>query len=127
MSEKLLYKQDGHGVTITLKFGLSRAAQMTFTEKPINAKTAEAWGLVSQVVIPEDLLPAARALAGDIVFNPPRHLRMTKRFLRENLNTRLDSVSQLTAVYQGACHQTRDHDEAVAANLENRSAEFCEY
>ena len=73
---------------------------------------------------PDQLLPEARALAARIATNPPRQLRLAKRLLREGLNTRLDTILELAAAYQGACHQTADHEEAVDALLEKRAATF---
>ncbi|CAN5715576.1 crotonase/enoyl-CoA hydratase family protein [soil metagenome] len=119
-----LISGDGGAWLLPRQIGLSRAAEMTFTGEPIDAATALAWGLVSKVVAPEDLMAEARALAGRIAANPPRQLRMAKRLLREGLNTRLDTVLELAAAYQGACHQTEDHAEAVDALLEKRAPVF---
>jgi len=119
-----LISGDGGAWLLPRQIGLSRAAEMTFTGEPVDAQTALAWGLVSKVVGPDDLLPEAKALAARIAVNPPRQLRMAKRLLREGLNTRLDAVLQLAAAYQGACHQTQDHAEAVDAILEKRPPVF---
>ena len=119
-----LISGDGGAWLLPRQIGLSRAAEMTFTAEPVDAATALEWGLVSKVVEPDELLPEARALAARIARNPPRHLRMAKRLLREGLNTRFDSLLQLAAAYQGACHQTQDHEEAVDSLLEKREPEF---
>lgn len=119
-----LISGDGGAWLLPRQIGLSRAAEMTFTAEPVDAATALDWGLVSQVVEPEELLDAARKLASRIAVNPPRQLRMSKRLLREGLNTRLDSLLELAAAYQGACHQTADHAEAVDALLEKREPVF---
>ncbi|MEX1236217.1 MAG: crotonase/enoyl-CoA hydratase family protein [Roseovarius sp.] len=119
-----LISGDGGAWLLPRQIGLSRAAEMTFTAEPIDAATALDWGLVSHVVAPEQLMEEAQALAARIAKNPPRQLRMAKRLLREGLNTRLDTVLELAAAYQGACHQTEDHMEAVASLLEKRDAEF---
>lgn len=119
-----LISGDGGAWLLPRQVGLSRAAEMTFTADPVDAETALHWGLVSRVVEPEALMDEACALAARIARNPPRQLRMAKRLLREGLNTRLSSVLQLAAAYQGACHQTADHGEAVDALLEKRTAHF---
>ena len=119
-----LISGDGGAWLLPRQVGLSRAAEMTFTAEPVDAETALAWGLVSSVTEPDDLLLEARALAVRIAQNPPRHLRMAKRLLREGLNTRFDSLLELAAAYQGACHQTEDHAEAVDSLLEKRPAVF---
>jgi enoyl-CoA hydratase/carnithine racemase len=119
-----LISGDGGAWLLPRQIGLSRAAEMTFTAEPVDAATALAWGLVSKVVEPDELLPEARALAARIARNPPRQLRMAKRLLREGLNTRLDTILELAAAYQGAAHQTADHEEAVDSLLEKRPAVF---
>lgn len=119
-----LISGDGGAWLLPRQIGLSRAAEMTFTGEPVDAAMALEWGLVSKVVAPEDLLPEAMKLAERIACNPPRQLRLAKRLLREGLSTRLDSVLELAAAFQGACHQTNDHGEAVDALLEKRSPVF---
>lgn len=115
---------DGGAWLLPRQVGLSRAAEMTFTADPVDAATALEWGLVSRVVEPEALMDEARALAARIARNPPRQLRMAKRLLREGQTVSLASALQLSAAYQGACHQTEDHAEAVDALLERRDGAF---
>jgi enoyl-CoA hydratase/carnithine racemase len=115
---------DGGAWLLPRQIGLSRAAEMLFTGEPVDAATALEWGLVSRVVEPEDLLPAAQALAQRIANNPPRQLRMAKRLLREGMTNTLPSILQLAAAYQAACHHTDDHAEAVDALLERRPGNF---
>jgi enoyl-CoA hydratase/carnithine racemase len=51
-------------------------------------------------------------------------VRLTKRLLREALRAPFDTVLELSAVFQAACHKTADHAEAVDAFLEKRSPRF---
>lgn len=115
---------DGGAWLLTRLVGLSRAAEMAFTGDAIDAQQAERWGLVSRVVPPEELLPAARELAGRMAVNPPHAVRLAKRLLRESLHTRLDTLLEMAAAYQALSHQTEDHREAVAAFLEKRTPVF---
>jgi enoyl-CoA hydratase/carnithine racemase len=115
---------DGGAWILPRQVGLSRAAEMAFTADPIDAETALAWGLVSMVTPPEDLMDAAFAMARRIARNPPRQLRLTKRLMREGTVSTLDQLLELSAAYQGAVHQTNDHAEAVSALLERRTGSF---
>ncbi|MFD0979941.1 crotonase/enoyl-CoA hydratase family protein [Tropicimonas aquimaris] len=115
---------DGGAWILPRQVGLSRAAEMAFTADPVDAHTALAWGLVSQVTAPEELLDTSMTLAQRIARNPPRQLRLTKRLMREGTVSTLDQVLELSAAYQGAAHQTADHEEAVAALLERRVGVF---
>lgn len=115
---------DGGAWLLPRVIGLSRASELAFTGDMIDAKQALEWNLVSRVVPHGDLLPAARELAGRIAANAGHGLRLTKRLMREALHTRLDSVLELSAVYQAVSHKTADHAEAVGAFLEKRAPRF---
>jgi enoyl-CoA hydratase len=64
--------------------GLGRAKEMSLGGNPIDADTAERWGLVNRVVEPEDLMPAAMKLAGDIAANDPGIVRRYNALIEEN-------------------------------------------
>lgn len=115
---------DGGAWLLPRTVGLARAAELAFTGDTIDAQQALAWNLVSRVVPHEQLLPAARELAGRIVANPAHALRLTKRLMREALHSRLDTVLELSAVFQAVSHKTDDHREAVSAFLEKRKPQF---
>jgi len=115
---------DGGSWLLPRAVGFSRAAEMTFTGDAIDASTALAWGLVSRVVPEADLLPEATKLAERIAANPPRHLRMSKRLLREAQHVRFDTLLEMAAGLQSLCHHTRDHEEAVQAFFEKRPPRF---
>ncbi|HSW21101.1 MAG TPA: crotonase/enoyl-CoA hydratase family protein [Ramlibacter sp.] len=115
---------DGGAWLLPRTVGLSRAAELAFTGDTIDAQQALAWNLVSRVVPREQLMDAARELAGRIVANPGHALRLTKRLMREALHSRLDTVLELSAVFQAVSHKTADHSEAVAAFLEKRAPRF---
>jgi enoyl-CoA hydratase/carnithine racemase len=62
--------------------GMSRAAELLYTGRIVNAREALEFGLVSRVVPDAELLPAARALARDIAVNTaPVAVALTKRLL----------------------------------------------
>lgn len=63
--------------------GRGRAREMAFSGNFIDAATAERWGLVNRVLPEAELLPAALALAADMVSALPEALRAYKRVLNE--------------------------------------------
>ena len=63
--------------------GISRAKELSLTGNPIGAEQALAWGLVNRVVAPEELLPACRALAADMLSCDPQTLRDYKKLIDE--------------------------------------------
>lgn len=64
--------------------GLGRAKEMSLTGKLIDAATADRWGLVNRVVEPEELMPAAVALAQEIAAIDGDMLRAYNRLIDEN-------------------------------------------
>jgi crotonobetainyl-CoA hydratase len=60
------------------------ATEMILTGRPISAADALGYGLVYQVVAPEELLPAAQSLARAICANGPLAVSASKRLLRES-------------------------------------------
>lgn len=63
--------------------GLGRAKEMCLSGRIIDAETANRWGLVNRVVDPEELMPAALALAHRIAGADPAHLRAYNRLIDE--------------------------------------------
>ena len=119
-----LISGDGGSWLLPRIVGLSRACEMAFTGDPVDAATALQWGLVSKVVPAGELLAEARRIAARIAANAPVAVRMTKRLIREAQHARFDSLLELAASMQGACHQMRDHREAVQAFFDKRPARF---
>ncbi|MBB1031492.1 crotonase/enoyl-CoA hydratase family protein [Dietzia sp. SLG310A2-38A2] len=115
---------DGGAWLLTKAIGPARAAEMALTGDRVKAEQAAAWGLVNEVVEPEDLLPAARALAGRVAKNPPHAVRMAKRLLRESQHQSLESLLELSAAMQALAHHTADHREALTAFGEKRAGEY---
>src|SRR5215218_3516419 len=62
----------------TMLAGPSRAKWLLMTGRPIGAEQALAWGLVDQVVAPEELDATATELAAEIATRPPEALAMIK-------------------------------------------------
>ncbi len=115
---------DGGAWLLPRAVGMARASQLAFTGATIDAATALEWGMVNEVVEPDQLLDTAHRLAAEIAANPPHALRMTKRLLREGQHQSLETLLELSAAMQAITHHTTDHHEAVAAMLERRTPEF---
>jgi enoyl-CoA hydratase/carnithine racemase len=115
---------DGGAWFLPRVVGLSRANEMAFTGEPIDAQTALQWGAVSRVVPADELMAAARELAGRIAVNPPTALRMTKKLIKEGEHTQLETLLETSASLQALAHQTKDHLEAVNAIIDKRPPMF---
>lgn len=115
---------DGGSWLLPRTIGMSRACELSFTGDAVGAVDALAWGMVSRLAPHGELMDEAMTLARRIAANPVRALRLQKRLLREGQTVRFETLSELAAAFQGACHQTADHEEAVKAILEKRAAVF---
>ena len=111
---------DGGAWLLTRAIGPARAAEMALTGDRVDAETALRWGLVNEVVEPDELLPAARALADRVAANPTHAVRMAKKLLRESQHQSLDSLLELSASMQALAHHTEEHREAVRNRLDRR-------
>ena len=115
---------DGGAWLLPRVVGMSVACEMSFTGDVLTPQEAKEVRLVSRVVPHDELMDAARALAGRIAANPPEMVRMTKRLLREGQHTRLSTLLEMSAAFQALAHSTEDHKEAVGAMLEKRKPSF---
>ena len=71
--------------------GPSRAREAHFTANFITAEQADAWGLVSRVVPPEELLAACRQVAEDVASCVPRTVRVYKQLVNDGLDMDMGS------------------------------------
>ncbi|MFO0412645.1 MAG: crotonase/enoyl-CoA hydratase family protein [bacterium] len=115
---------DGGAWLMPRNIGYARAAEMLFTARVLDAKTAMEWGLVSRVVAPERLMDEAMEIAADVASRAPRALRMTKALLRQGRDATFDQILEMTASMQALAHRTDDHLEGGTAALEQRGAVF---
>jgi hypothetical protein len=87
---------------------------MTFTGRLIDAEHARSLGLLLEVTAPDALLPRSLEIARSIARQPPQALRYTKRLLKMAQRMELRDFLDLCATFQGICHNTDDHLEAVS-------------
>jgi enoyl-CoA hydratase/carnithine racemase len=113
----------GWGMTTRLAIvaGPARAKQMILGGQPIDARRAEAWGVLSEVVAAEDLREATRQVAERIAAQAPVAVQVAKQLvdgLRPRVPASLESLgSGLTAF-------TDDAHEGLASFRERRPAQF---
>ncbi len=118
---------DGGAWLLPRVVGKSMAAEMSFTGRALDAQEALKIGLVSRVVPHEQLLPEARALAGQIALNPGGALRMAKKLLREGERLDFGPLLEMSASLQALAHKTPHHEEAVNAFVEKRKPDFSKF
>lgn len=91
--------------------GRGRAAHLALTGEPIDARTAESWGLVTEVLdSPDALLARAEELGEALAALPPKALEGTKRTLADGLD---HNQSMKNAVLWNAQHVSVDNLQAA--------------
>ncbi len=104
--------------------GPSKAAELLFTGDVISADEALAIGLVSKVVPPEELLPAASEIARKIAANPPIAMRYMKEGLRKSVHGSMAEMGEYVGNSLAYLFTTEDHKEGAMAFVERREPEF---
>ncbi len=114
----------GTSLSLPMLLGLARASEMAFTNKPVSAEQALAYGLVNRVVPDDQLMQEAGALAAELAAGPTRAIGLTKRaFNRASLH-QLEEALKYEAYLQELAGRTEDHKEGVAAFREKRSPAY---
>lgn len=109
---------------LTRLVGTSRARELMFTGEKVEAKRAEAIGLVNRVVPDATLRDDAFALAKSLAEGPAVALRYMKDNLDEALAFDFATARDHEAVRLVKSAGTADHREAVAAFIEKRKPVF---
>jgi enoyl-CoA hydratase/carnithine racemase len=106
--------------------GISRAAEWTYTGRVFDADEALHGGLVRSVHEPADLLPAARALAGEIALNTSAvSVALTRQMMWRMLGADHPMAAhEIDSRAIAAVGRSRDAHEGVASFLEKRPAAF---
>lgn len=104
--------------------GWAKASELLFTARTLTADEALDFGLVSQVVEPDELMNQARSLAGEIAANGPLAIRAAKRMMRHAMTEDFEDHVQRQYLALLPLFRTKDFREGIAAYMEKREAEF---
>jgi len=104
--------------------GWSRAAELIFTGRTLNAEESVAWGLASEVVEDSELMARARAVAAEIAANAPLAVRAAKRMMRMGLNEPFPEHVHHVYLQLLPLMRTEDVKEGMMAFVEKRSPNF---
>ena len=126
-SENALFGQPEVGLGITPGFGgtqrlarvvgVGMAKQLVYSATNIKANEALRIGLVNAVYAPDQLMDAARKLAGKIASNAPIAVRNCKRAINEGIELPLAEAVQVEERLFGACFETHDQVEGMSCFL----------
>lgn len=105
--------------------GISRAAELMYTGRIVNAKEALEFGLVSRVVPDDKLMDTAREIAEEILLCAPVSVALTKSMLYQFLTeTDVDKAERINHQYFGWTGAQPDAREGVVSFLQKRKPEW---
>lgn len=109
---------------LTRAIGKARAMELVLTGRPISARQAEAFGLVTRVVPAEAVLDEAVALAKEIASKPPVAVRLAKESILKAFDTTIESGLDYERRAFYLLFATEDRTEGINAFLEKRKPIF---
>lgn len=109
---------------LTRLIGKTKAKELVFTGKMIDAKTAERLGLVNMVVPADQFREAVRKFAMELAEKAPVALRIAKALINKGADMSLDAAIALEREGFGVVGSTEDLQEGVSAFIEKRKPVF---
>jgi len=133
-SEKAMFAQPeiklglipGYGGTQRLSrlIGKGRALDLCITGRSINASQALEFGLISEVVVHENLLPRAKEILENIISLAPLAIKSAIEAINIGYDLPLEDALRLETAHFGLLCTTHDKQEGVEAFLAKRSPLF---
>lgn len=104
--------------------GVSRAVDLLFTGRDVSGEEADRWGLVTQLVEPDDVGEASWTWARQLRDMPTRSIGYVKRLVYAASEMTLDQGFREAAFTSALAHATEDYEEAKQAWREKREPVF---
>ncbi|SDR25521.1 3-hydroxyacyl-CoA dehydrogenase/enoyl-CoA hydratase family protein [Natronobacterium texcoconense] len=104
--------------------GEARAKELVFRGEPIDAETAEEWGLINRAVEDDEFEDVCEEFVGDILEGPPVALDFAKKVMNRGQDTDLEAALTMESQSFGLLLSTEDVMEGTAAFAADRDPEF---
>jgi 2-(1,2-epoxy-1,2-dihydrophenyl)acetyl-CoA isomerase len=104
--------------------GLTRAKRFLYLGDELDAPTALAWGLIAEVVAPDQLDAVAMAWAESLAARPTQALAATKRLLHDSYGVSLHEAMHAETMAVELTLRSNDFKEGMRAFVEKRPPEF---
>ncbi|MDQ1740992.1 MAG: 2-(1,2-epoxy,2-dihydrophenyl)acetyl-CoA isomerase [Pseudonocardiales bacterium] len=114
----------GASWTLPRLIGAGRALELSLLGRPITAETAQQYGLVTQLVPADQVLPTAQQLAAQLAAGPTVAYAGIKNAIHYGATATFDQALANEAVLQAAAGATADHRNAVAAFVNKEKPVF---
>jgi len=114
----------GASILLPALLGHARAFELAYLGERLPASRALEWGLVNEVVAPDQLLRRAGELAARLAAGPPGSLAAIKRAINAAVYERLADQLELEARLQQERVASRDFAEGLSAFAQKRPPRF---
>lgn len=105
--------------------GMSRAAEILYTGRFIDADESKQIGIVSKVCSDSELLDEAFKIADNFLEKSPLGLRMTKQAINATMDSpSLDTIAQIENITQMLCSTSSDIMEGIQSFFDKRKPEY---
>ena len=123
--ERNLSPDSGMSFFLPRIVGYSRATDLIYTSRAVDAEEALRIGLLDRLVEHDDLMESALELAAQMTAWPPLAMRMSKRVLQHNMECDLEAALrfELTSLSFGN-RAVNDRRESIAAFREKRKPNY---
>lgn len=113
---------------LPVSLGHRRAVELLYTGEKFDAKTAQASGLVNEVVPDADLMTRVMAQAAKLVAQPPATLRTCKKLLREALRApAMEAFDREVVELNRMIRNNPEAMEAMTAFMQKRKPDFSRF
>jgi len=109
---------------LTRLIGRTKAKELIFTGKMIDAKTAEQLGLVNMIVPADKFKETVRQFATELASKAPVALKVAKTLINKGADISLNDAIALEREGFGVVGSTEDLQEGVSAFIEKRKPTF---
>jgi enoyl-CoA hydratase len=109
---------------LTRLIGKTKAKELIYTGKIIDAKTAEQLGIVNMVVPADKFMENVRQFAAELAAKAPVALKVAKALIDKGADMSLDAAIALEREGFGVVSSTEDLQEGVSAFMEKRKPAF---
>ncbi|MDQ1745711.1 MAG: 2-(1,2-epoxy,2-dihydrophenyl)acetyl-CoA isomerase [Pseudonocardiales bacterium] len=114
----------GASWTLPRLIGAGRALELSLLGRPITAQQAQQYGLVTQLLPADQVLPAAQQLAAQLAAGPTVAYAGIKNAIHYAATATFEQALEREAVLQAAAGATEDHKAATAAFVAKQKPVF---
>lgn len=112
----------GSAYTLSRLIGVSRAKELILRAAPLDAATAEAWGLVTRCFPRETLHREAMAIAQEIAAHPPGAVAESKRLIERGLELDFDATTAAEDAALASRYGSEENVRAVMALMNRKKS-----